>query len=115
MCSFDLSRTEDNYNQSNVGQAEGNIKNLYAVISDLLGRSIYNPLPFYSSAVSLATDFLRYFVDKIVKLRNDLNNVPHSSVVNPTSSCNDSPVISFTEFPPIQSRILRNLCLHPNL
>ena len=48
----ELVRAKDSFYETKVGQAEGNIKSLYAVTSDLLGRSRDNPLPFNTIEVS---------------------------------------------------------------
>ena len=51
------------------------MKKLYRVTSCLLGRTKDNPFPPHNDEVLLANKFLQFFVDKITKMRNDLDNI----------------------------------------
>ena len=100
--SAEVARAKNEYYQTRISEADGSIKKLFAVTSDLLGRSKDNPLPLHTSAVSLANNFLRYFADKIIKLRDDLDGV---STIQPCSihsvDSNDSNINLFTAFKPL--------------
>jgi len=77
------------------------------VTSDLLGRSRDNPLPFHTSEVSLANDFLQFFTDKMVQLRNDLDNVPQGPSEMSLSS--NSTCVTFIEFQSLTESEVRKL------
>ena len=104
-----LSRAKDNYYQNKVGQAAGDVKKLYAVTSDLLGRSKDNPLPVHSSSVSLANDFQRYFADKISKLRNELDNLPSYATDSSSSHSTSLMDRKFSEFEPLSESDIKRL------
>ena len=76
----------------------GNVKQLYGVISSLLGRVKDNPLPPHTSDVALANEFLHFFAQKIAKIRDELDN----SIIEESPSTDNlsSPQVktAFTEF-----------------
>lgn len=47
-----------------------------------MGRVKDNPLPSHIDETTLANDFLTYFLVKITKLRNKLDNIEPESVIN---------------------------------
>lgn len=49
---------------------------LYKLVSGLMGRNKENPLPTCVSEKQLAEDFLEYFVQKINKIRTELDAYP---------------------------------------
>lgn len=76
------------------------MKKLYEVTGSLLGRVKDNPLLPHTDEVTLANDFLRYFSDKISKLRNELDNIEPESVIN-TGIESRSRIPCMTEFRPL--------------
>ena len=71
-----------------IDRAEGNPKTLYQIVNKELDRKQSSKLPDYSEDISvLASDFNSFFVDKIDKIRDDmqkdglpaLDEIPHDS------------------------------------
>lgn len=96
-----LASAKNGFYRNRIGEAEGNVKRLYSVTSDLLGRSRDNPLPPHTSEVNLANDFLRYFNDKISKIRDELDNMDCQMSINDTFTNSRSCDHVFTEFQPL--------------
>ena len=97
-----VTKAKDNYYQDVIKDAEGNVKKLYNVTTNLLGRSKENPLPPHTNGASLATDFLHYFADKITKLRDTLDNINDDTSENVFDSSQISPCLQ--EFRPLTER-----------
>ena len=57
------------------------------MISDLLGRIQENPLPSHVNQKDLANEFLDFFIDKVVKLRQELDSVQNHSVMTCENVC----------------------------
>ena len=69
------SAAKNDYYHNRIKEAEGNVKNLYGVTSSVPGRVKDNPLPPHTNDVALANNFLRFFADKIAKIRDGLDNL----------------------------------------
>ena len=54
---------------------KGNTKHLYKLMSKLTGGINANPMPDGKNNSDIAEDFAEYFLQKIVKIRDDLSNV----------------------------------------
>ena len=96
-----VATAKNNYYQTRINEAEGNIKQLYRETSNLLGRVKDNPLPPHTSDVALANDFLRFFGQKIAKIRDELDNIITEN--SPITDSLNSPHVntSFTKFNPL--------------
>ena len=79
-----VSKAKHDHYHIQVGEAKGNVKKLYHVTSSLLGKKQENPLPSHVDDTSLANDFLRFFSEKISKLRDELDNIDNGMPVNNT-------------------------------
>jgi hypothetical protein len=63
-------------------------KSIYKISNSLMNKSTFVSLPAFSSAANLATRFNKFFVDKIVKIREDLQSISldlKNLTTNPTS------------------------------
>ena len=62
-------------------------KKLYNFVSNITGTTKNNPMPTASSDEQLANEFAEFFIGKINKIREDLNNhekyIPYSQIVVP--------------------------------
>ena len=57
--------------------SKGNTKKLYQIVSKLTGSVKDNPLPKAENDKKLANDFADFFLQKIKKIRDDLDNIPN--------------------------------------
>ena len=82
------------YYFSKIENCQGDQKKLYSIVNSLLMPDKTDEYPTYSSKTDLANKFNDYFIDKVTKIRNDLDtqspvdNVLHTTVgVNQTLDC----------------------------
>jgi hypothetical protein len=100
------------YYCSRIEQSEGNSKKLYAVISDLLGRVQENPLPARICDSDLANQFLDFFMNKIVKLRLELDSLQTNTINNSDTSCVRIPAVEgMNSFQPLTEADIQKLIL----
>ena len=55
---------------------KNNAKELFLLVDKLTGNTAQNPLPPYKTNEELAEDFARYFLSKIVKIRESFIDTP---------------------------------------
>ena len=56
-----------------VKDCRGDIKGLYKIVNTLMGTTLDNPLPNHTSDKDLAEEFADFFMDKIQKIRDNLD------------------------------------------
>ena len=59
-----------------VKDCRGDIKGLYKMVYTLMGTTLDNPLPNHTSDKDLAEEFADFFMDKIQKIRDNLDGNP---------------------------------------
>ena len=59
-----------------VKDCRGDIKGLYKMVNTLMGTTLDNPLPNHISDKDLAEEFADFFMDKIQKIRDNLDGNP---------------------------------------
>ena len=62
------------YYLKQVAECEGDQKKLFSIVDSLLGRDKSEILPSLTNPLSLANTFNNFFVSKIAKIQEDLNN-----------------------------------------
>ena len=85
-------------------------KKLYGVTAHLLGRVKDNPLPPNVSDVTLANDFLRFFTEKIAKIRDELDNIEPAPLTALTAE-NTLQIPCFAEFKRLTTNEVSRLIL----
>ena len=63
------------YYKQELKNHKGNTKHLYKLMPKLTGGINANPMPDSKSNSDIAEDFAEYFLQKIVKIRDDLSNM----------------------------------------
>ena len=57
-------------------ECDRDVKKLYRVIYNITGKHSINPLPNADCEEELADDFASFFIDKIIGIREELNEYP---------------------------------------
>ena len=72
---------------TSIKDSKGNCKKLFKSVYDMMGIVKPNPLPKCTGEEQLAEDFCTFFLDKIRKIREPLDNYP---VYEPTNVCSSN-------------------------
>ena len=59
-----------------VEECKGDTRKLYSLVRYLTGTKVQNPMPSSIGDKKLANDFADYFIEKIQKIRDDLDDNP---------------------------------------
>ena len=57
-------------------ECKGDTKKLYSLVRYLTGTKVQNPMPDNTGDEKLANDFPNYFIEKILKIWDDLDDYP---------------------------------------
>ena len=74
-----ISASKTKYFNEKIKDCEGNQKSLFTIVDKLLHRKQPSSLPKYTSLADLATDFSEFFVGKIRKIRDDLEEMENTT------------------------------------
>ena len=86
-----IEKAKKNFYKDRLEASSGNQKKLFGCINELLNKSKSTSLPSHTSKKDLADDFSDYFMDKVNKIRQSLEEIQSSNSQNAESS--DSPTI----------------------
>ena len=87
-----------------VKDCRGDIKGLYKMVNTLMGTTLDNPFPNHTSDKDLAEEFADFFMDKIQKVRDNLNG-------NPTYEPTKNITSRLTEFRPFDQTEVKKTIL----
>ena len=88
-----LSLAKKDFYKETLNQNKHNYKKIYGICNTLLGRSQELPLPICNSTKELANNFNTFFIDKIQKIRKELNDYKIQQRI--TSTSESIPEMSF--------------------
>ena len=71
-----LKVTKRNMLSENISACKGDTKQLYKVFNKITGKTVSNPMPEHVDAEQLAEQFADFFMNKIIKIRQSLDDIP---------------------------------------
>ena len=71
-----LNTTKQETLGNEIAECGNNTKKLYSLVKHLIGTTSNNPLPKHNNEETLANEFAVFFIGKIKKIRQDLDNKP---------------------------------------
>ena len=80
-----LSLAKKDFYKTTLNQNKYNYKKIYGICNALLGRNRETPLPICNSTKELANNFNTFFVDKIQRIRKELNDYKMQQKITSTS------------------------------
>jgi len=104
--------------RSKIESKEGDVKAIFNVVNKELDRKQKPPLPDSSDAASLATEFNEFFIEKIKKIRQNLDSQTSSVDVTPASTAQTSDNEEFfflDEFEPCSIEELRGIIVESGI
>ena len=91
-----------------VKDCRGDIKGLYKMVNTLMGTTLDIPLPNHTNNKDLAEEFADFFMDKIQKIRDNLDG-------NPTYECTKKITPRLTKFRPFDQTEVKKTILSMKL
>ena len=83
---FLLDHSVSDYYSSAIVEATGNQKQMYSIVDSLTNINRDNPLPPHECKLSLGNDFAHFFIGKIERIRNEIDN----TMCDPPVMCDSS-------------------------
>ena len=89
-------KTRMEFNKGKIDDAQGDLKSMYTIVKSLINENCPPILPAHTNSKELANDFANFFIDKVSKIRNDLESSNENTTLS--QSLNQSSNDSITKF-----------------